>query len=123
MKTKLFLLAVFAFTAPLFAADSIKVLLTAKSNAADKTAPRAFNSAIINDTRVTADTITWDSATNMLICTGSVKITVSGAVATCERCKLTLGGMAKIFILDPNGVETRQNAAVTLPELDTSLHR
>lgn len=122
MKTSLLFILAFALGTPLFAAET-KVLLVAKAESASATAPRVFEKAIINDAQVTADSIILADAGNALTCTGSVRITINGATATCERCKLELGVNAKVLFLNPEGVKVQKDAAPTLPELNLSLQQ
>lgn len=85
---------------PLMGADANKILLSGSSvNVAESDAKASGAAkAIVGGTTVTADTIAFDRAKNILRCEGAVTIRVADQVITARDCTLTLSpGEKKVY--------------------------
>lgn len=122
MKTPSLLLG-FVLVAPLFAADSSKILLTGTSVSVESGKASGTAKAVVGEMTIAADVITFDRQANALRCDGAVTIRVSDGVVTGRDCVIELSpGEKKLFFLSRGEIrisptsETRY-FPVTAPDL------
>ena len=100
MKTKILVLAL-SLTAPLFAADAWKILLSGTSVSAQDSKASGSARAVVGDFNITADVIQFDQQKNILRCEGTTTIRTSSGTVTAKDCVVELGaGEKKLFFID-----------------------
>ena len=112
-----------AFVAPLFAADSSKILLSGTFISVESGQASGTAKAVVGEMAIDADVIVFDRQANALKCEGAVTIRVSDGVVTGRDCVIELGpGEKKLFFLSRGEIHIAPGSEaryfpVTVPDL------